>query len=231
MTGKATIQDDLDVSGQLDVTGKTFLRKDLKLDQTGYVLGDFNIFNDLEVSGNVDISGKTTIQDDLDVSGVLHVTGGNTFLGENLYVNKTGYITGDLNVTGSGRYGDDILLERSQSGLAISAIEGVGSGIRVNDWIIKHTIIQTDTNNKSFTEYLNDGPNASDVISMNAAVYRHSDSIAYSVYSVANPSQEPDGPGYNFEISYSGNTIKVVDLDDALEIADVVTVDFRYIVT
>ena len=231
ITGKATIQDDLDVSGQLDVTGKTFLRKDLKLDQTGYVLGDFNIFNDLEVSGNVDISGKTTIQDDLDVSGVLHVTGGNTFLGENLYVNKTGYITGDLNVTGSGRYGDDILLERSQSGLAISAIEGVGSGIRVNDWIIKHTIIQTDTNNKSFTEYLNDGPNASDVISMNAAVYRHSDSIAYSVYSVANPSQEPDGPGYNFEISYSGNTIKVVDLDDALEIADVVTVDFRYIVT
>ena len=114
---------------------------------------------------------------------------------------------------------------------AISAIEGVGSGIRVNDWIIKHTIIQPDTNNKSFTEYLNDGPNASDVISMNAAVYRHSDSIAYSVYSVANPSQEPDGPGYNFEISYSGNTIKVVDLDDALEIADVATVDFRYIVT
>ena len=63
---------------------------------------------------------------------------------------------------------------------------------------------------------------------MNASVYRNADSIAYSVYSVANPSQSPDGPGYNFEISYSGTTVKVVDLDDALEISDKVYVDIKY---
>ena len=221
ITGATRIEDSLDVSGVLDVTGKTFLRSDTQLDQTGYILGDLNIL------GLSNISGATRIEDDLSVSGMVDITG-NTFLNSDLYVGQTGYITGDLNVTGSGRYGGDVLLENSQSGLAISAIAGVGTGIRVNDWIIDHTVIQTDINNKSFTEELISGPLASNIISMNATVYRNDDSIAYSVYSVANPSQDPDGPGYNFEISYSGNTVKVVDLDDALRISDQVTVDIRY---
>ena len=145
-----------------------------------------------------------------------------------LYLGETGYISGDLNVSGAGRYGDDILLENSQSGFAVAAIKGVGSGIRIADWVLQHTVIQTDTQSRSFTEYLNDGPNASDIISMNASVFRNDDSIAYSIYSESNPFQAPDGPGYNFEISYSGQTIKVVDLDNALAIADVVTLDIRY---
>ena len=221
ITGATRIEDKLDVSGTLDVTGKTFLQSDLHVGQTGYITGDFNIL------GLTNITGATKIENHLDISGTLDVTG-KSFLHSDLHVGQTGYITGDLNVSGSGRYGGDVLLENSQSGLAVSAIAGVGTGIRVNDWIVDHTVIQTDINNKSFTEQLINGPLASNIISMNATVFRNNDSIAYSVYSVANPSQDPDGPGYNFEISYSGNTVKVVDLDDALRIADEVTIDIRY---
>ena len=135
---------------------------------------------------------------------------------------------GNIDVSGSGHFSNDVVLRNTSSGIAQASISGIGSGIRVCDWIIRHTVIEIDTINKSFSQLLDSGPSASDVISLNASVFRNDDSIAYSVYSVANPAQAPDGPGYNFEISYSGKTVKVVDLDDALAIGDIVTVDLKY---
>ena len=227
ITGATRIENTLNVSGTTDVSGALKGRSTLEISGASTLSGTLDVSGRADVSGalkghsTLDISGASTLSGSLDVSGATSITGATR-------IENTLDVSGNVDVSGSGHFSDDVVLRNTSSGIAQASISGTGSGIRVCDWIIRHTIIETDTINKSFSKLLDGGPSASDIISLNASVYRNDDSIAYSVYSVANPSQAPDGPGYNFEISYSGKTLKVVDLDDALAISDIVTVDLKY---
>mgnify|MGYP003304945787 CR=1 FL=1 len=203
VSGASTLSGTLDVSGATSITGATRIEDTLKVSGATDVSGALKGHSTLDISGATSITGATRIENKLDVSG-------------------------NIDVSGSGYFSKDVVLRNTSSGIAQASISGTGSGIRVCDWIIRHDIIETDTINKSFSVLLDGGPLASKVISLNSSVFRNDDNIAYSIYSVANPSQKPDGPGYNFEISYSGKTIKVIDLDDALAIGDIVTVDLKY---
>ncbi|MBP01504.1 MAG: hypothetical protein CMM25_01645, partial [Rhodospirillaceae bacterium] len=192
-----------------------------RIENTLKVSGATDISGALKGRSTLNISGASTLSGTLDVSGATSITGATR-------IENTLDVSGSIDVSGSGHFSSDVVLRNTSSGIAQASISGTGSGIRVCDWIIRHDVIQADTINKSFVSLLDGGPQANKVISLNASVFRNDDNIAYSIYSVANPSQEPDGPGYNFEISYSGKTIKVVDLDDALAIGDIVTVDLKY---
>jgi microcystin-dependent protein len=102
-TGNTNVEHNLNVGGDIDISGSLFVHSDLHVDRNEFLGGN------LDMSGNVHVHGNEFIRGNLDVSGNQAVTGNSRIYGNQVLTGNLD-VSGNQAVTGNSRiYGNQIL--------------------------------------------------------------------------------------------------------------------------